>query len=197
MREGKGGILRDEFDSPITFSCLGHLFVRNRHPSRSGMRADTEAMLQSNIVPVLVCAKDDRKMCACSTKCSISPYTHNLEKGRSPAPFYPSGGALSPDVELRNHLQAKSFIWHSTGIEPDAAPTNVWPFDHHLREPPSYPQDPHGHVMETNPSRIGCAPTSSRLDGDQGVCRPWTLHRGDFALPWTPSSQGPSSPWQP
>ncbi|MCB9965875.1 MAG: hypothetical protein H6855_07350 [Rhodospirillales bacterium] len=41
------------------------------------------------------------------------------------------------------------------------------------------PQDPHGHFMETNPARIGCAPTFSRLDDD----------RGEFASPRTPSTE--------
>ena len=34
---------------------------------------------------------------------------------------------------------------------------------------------------QTNPARIGCAPTF-QIGCDQGVCRPWPLHRG--FRPW-------------
>ena len=63
------------------------------------------------------------------------------------------------------------------------APANVWPFNH--QSGPSSPD------TLTNPTRIGCAPTF-QIGCDQGVCRPWTLHRG--FCPWR-RAKGPPSPY--
>lgn len=121
-------------------------------------------------------------MCACSTNSSKNSNFYNshiLRRGVTLAPFYPPGGALSPPVCALHETKGQELqLVHRRHRADGCTSERSGPFDHHVGEPPSCPQDPHGHVMETNPPRIGCAPTSSRLDGDQGVCRPWALHQG-------------------
>lgn len=97
--------------------------------------------LQRTIVPLLVTAYVDRKLCACSTNCHLS--SPHACKGHA-ARLIPCWRTRLSTLAAFGLQELKAVLGGACPASSLYAPVNVWPFNRHLGEPPSYPQDPHG-----------------------------------------------------